>query len=336
MKFVRFDAGTTGLVIEHSSGPQIVDIVQSLAGYRRREARDADLLQTLFPGDGAGSWLPMIRRYDEARGALQGLVAWASGGGAGVSSKPLGSVRLRAPLVDPAARIFALGGNFAVHMQQGMKAVTGKLADLADIRSEKSRGLPPWGFIVLPDTVADPGSDVGPPRDAEKFDYEAEVAIVLLTGGKDIKPGDLRIWGYTAWNDLSIRDPRLGIGPAMDRGGFTFGLEKNFDGANPCGPWLVVDEDFDVNNLKCRMRVNGETRQDFTTREMLWSFADTAEHISHYVTLKPGDIILSGTGPGTAIEAGRDGDRWLKSGDRLEVDIEGVGVLANTVRNWSG
>lgn len=334
MKFVRFDSGTTGLVVDTPSGQQVVDVARSVAGFRARDARAADTLQRLLP-DGSGSWLPLIREWDQARPALEGLIALAAGGGAGIVSKPLASVRLNAPLVDQNARIFAIGGNFAAHMQLAARAVTGKTFELADIQAEKSRGLPPWGFFVLADTVAGPGEEVGPPRDVQKFDYEAEVAIVLLKGGKDIKPTDLQIWGYTAWNDLSIRDPRLGIGPAMDRGGFTFGLEKNFDRGNSCGPWMVVGEKFDVNNLKCKIRINGDTRQDFSTSEMLWTFADTAEHLSHYLTLKSGDIILSGTGPGTALESGRDGNRWLKPGDRIEVEIEGVGVLANSVVDWS-
>lgn len=334
MKFVRFDSGTTGLVVDAPSGQQVVDVARSVGGFRARDAHGADTLQRLLP-DGSGSWLPLIREWDQARPALEGLIAFASSGGVGIVSKPLGSVKLKAPLVDQNARVFAIGGNFSAHMAQAMYAVTGKTIDQADIKAEKSRGLPPWGFLVLADSVVGPNDDVGPPRDVQKFDYEAEVAIVLLKGGKDIKPGDLKIWGFTAWNDLSIRDPRLGIGPAMARGGFNFGLEKNFDGANVCGPVMVVGERFDVNNLKCKMRVNGETRQDFSTSDMLWTFGDTAEHLSHYHTLKAGDIILSGTGPGTAIESGRDGNRWLKPGDRIEVEIEGVGVLANNVKDWS-
>ena len=93
--------------------------------------------------------------------------------------------------------------------------------------------------------------------------------IILAAGGKHLATSDLRVWGFTAWNDLSIRDGRLGIGPELHRGAFNWAVEKNFDTGNPCGPCVVVDEGYDVNDLRCTMRVNGEVRQGGSITDMV-------------------------------------------------------------------
>jgi 2-keto-4-pentenoate hydratase/2-oxohepta-3-ene-1,7-dioic acid hydratase in catechol pathway len=170
---------------------------------------------------------------------------------------------------------------------------------------------------VLPDTVVGPNAPVSPPAGIQKYDYESEVAVILKSGGRGLRPNDVAVWGYTAWNDLSIRDGRLGIGPPLHRGAFSWAIEKNFDTGNSCGPWIVVDEP-----------------QDWSTTELMYSFGETASFISNYLRLATGDLICSGTGHGTAAEFGRDGDRWLKPGDRVEVEVEGVGVLRNDVVAW--
>ncbi|MEO7405255.1 MAG: fumarylacetoacetate hydrolase family protein, partial [Burkholderiales bacterium] len=109
---------------------------------------------------------------------------------------------------------------------------------------------------------------------------------------------------------------------------------KNFDTGNAIGPWIVIDEPHDPMKVRVQTRVNGVTRQDWSTTEMMYSFAETAVFISKYLRLGAGDIIWSGTGHGTAAEYGKDGDRWVKPGDKLEVEVEGVGVLRNNVVAW--
>ena len=140
----------------------------------------------------------------------------------------------------------------------------------------------------------------------------------------------MRPWGVTAFNDLSIRDPHFGLGVAVDHGPMTWSLQKNFDTSNACGPWVVVDEGLDAAALGFAMRINGELRQSGNTSEMVYSFDDVVDHISAYVSMRSGDVIVSGTCAGTALEQGVGGP-YLQDGDELVVEVEGVGALRNRV-----
>ena len=335
MKILRFDDWKTGLLIEGPGGARVLDVGANLELLRAHDAAGATLVQTVLGAKGDGDWGPMIDSWDSAGKVLHAMIDMAGpGGGSRMLLKPLSSVRLRAPLPSPHARIFALGGNVASHMAAAMTKISGKTVTVESILAERRQGLPPWGFLVLADTVVGPLDPVSPPAGITKYDYEAEVAVLLRGGGRNVKAKDVTIWGYTAWNDLSIRDGRLGIGPPIHRGAFNWAMEKNFDTGNSCGPWVVVDEPRDPMKLRVQMRVNGVTRQDWSTEEMMYSFGDTAEFLSKFATLKAGDIICSGTGHGTAAEYGADGDRWLKPGDKLEVEVESVGILRNDVASW--
>ena len=326
MKFVRYDGGATGLLV----GDQVVDIAAARAAVG---SAGADSLARLLPEDGRGSWNDMIAHWDEAREPLGELAAHAAEGGVD-GMLELTSVRLVAPLPDRRNRIIALGANNATHAANAFRAVTGKEFTEEQFLKEPREGLPPWGFLIMPETVVGPEAEVKPEAGVEKFDYEVEVGVILASGGRLMSADDFSVWGFTVWNDLSIRDARLGIGPPIHRGAFNWALEKNFDTGNVCGPCVVVDEDYDVNHLRCVLRVNGETRQDWSTETMIYNFADSVAFISKYIELAPGDILCSGTGAGTAIEGGVDGNRWLQPGDRIEAEVEGVGILANTVGDW--
>ena len=332
MKILRFDDWKTGLLIEGPGIAQVLEVGANLDLLRIHDPGGAALLQTALGAKGDGDWAPMIDSWDSAGQVLHSMIKLAGpSGGAKMLLKPLSSVRLRAPLPSPHARIFALGGNVASHMAAAMTKISGKTVTAESILEERRQGLPPWGFLVLADTVVGPFDPVYPPAGITKYDYEAEVAVLLRGGGRNIRAKDVTIWGYTAWNDLSIRDGRLGIGPPIHRGAFNWAMEKNFDTGNTCGPWVVVDEPHNPMKLRVQMRVNGVTRQDWSTEEMMYSFADTAEFLSKFAKLAAGDIICSGTGHGTAAEYGASGDRWLKPGDRLEVEVETVGILRNDV-----
>jgi 2-keto-4-pentenoate hydratase/2-oxohepta-3-ene-1,7-dioic acid hydratase in catechol pathway len=197
-------------------------------------------------------------------------------------------------------------------------------------RAVAAESTPPWGFFVIPGTVVGDGSTVTPPAGTMKLDYEAEVALVL--GGGEHPPGseEVSVWGYTAWNDFSIRDEALGLSK-IDHGPLTWSLQKNFRTGHACGPWLVVDEEVDVANLGIRCLVNGELRQDGTTADMLHPFGRIAAHLSRYVPLVGGDVIVSGTPSGTAMEGGLDG-LFLRDGDHVEVLVDGVAPLRSTVK----
>lgn len=244
------------------------------------------------------SWLPLIAGGKVAPEGLRTL---------------LDHVTLEAPLPDPAARIFAMGGNFPMHVTEVTKniEVPPSLADPAS---------PPWGFFVIPGTTVGPGATITPPAATKFLDYEAEVAVVLDgTGG---------IWGYTGWNDFSIRDPAFKLS-LVDHGPLTWSLQKNFAGANAVGPAMVLGEPVDDLAIACR--VNGATMQEGSTAGMKHGFAAIAAHIEEYLPLRAGDMILSGTPGGTAMEYGPGGDRWLQDGDVTEVEVGAAGVLRNTV-----
>lgn len=314
MKFVRFDDNKTGLLV----GDRVIDVAAS------------GILPDLLPGDGSGSWNELIAQWDRARGPLEVLIE--SGGGN--AAQPLSGVTLRAPLPDRRNRIIALGANVAAHAVNAFRAITGEEYTEDFFLKDQREGLPPWGFLIMPETVVGPGAEIKPEATVQKLDYEVEAAIILGKGGRRLGPDDLAVWGVTVWNDLSIRDGRVGVGPPIHRGAFNWALEKNFETGNACGPCVVADDNFNIDELRCIMRVNGEVRQDWMTTDMIYGFAETVSFLSRYIELAPGDIILSGTGEGTAVEGGVDGNRWLQPGDRLEAEVEGVGVLENTVVDW--
>ena len=326
MKIVRFNDGTTGLLV----GDQIVDVISSSMLLDKSKS---DILDSLLLDGGKGSWNEMIINWDEAKEPLDELNSLAQSGDL-EKTLPLTSVRLNAPLPDPRNRIIALGANVAAHAVNAFKAITGQEFTEDHFHKEQRDGLPPWGFTIMPETVVGTDTEVKPESGVEKFDYEVEVGGILASGGKNLTNNDFSVWGFTVWNDLSIRDPRLGIGAPIHRGAFNWALEKNFETGNSCGPCVVVDESYDVNNLQCVMRVNGEVRQDWNTSDMIFGFSQSVSYLSRYIQMNPGDIICSGTGAGTAIESGVDGDKWLKPGDRMEAQVEGVGTLINTVGEW--
>jgi 2-keto-4-pentenoate hydratase/2-oxohepta-3-ene-1,7-dioic acid hydratase in catechol pathway len=323
MKLARFDDGRTGVVLDRGGSPCVVDVLASLDAFGVHDERAATVLAPLS-AEGAVSWVPLIESWEHARASLSALADWAENG-EGATLQALGEVRLLPPLVSPSGRIFGFGANFASHLAAAVDAI-GAEADYAF----GIRDFPPVGFFVIPGTVIGHEDAFNVPPGATAIDYEAEVAVVFATGGRAVSPGDLRIWGITAFNDLSIRDPHLGSGLVdLDQGPLSWALQKNWDGSNACGPWLVVDEDLDPGALSVLCRVNGEVRQQSSTSEMVRSFAEGAAYLSTFITLQPGDVLLSGTPAGTAIERGVDG-RFLELGDVVEVEVEGVGVLRNT------
>ena len=204
MKFVRFNEGTTGLLVDD----QIVDIG---AAWTTLGAAAADTLGRLLPEDGRGSWNDMIAHWDEAHEPLGELAAQAADSTVD-GAIPLSSVRLVAPLPDPRNRIIALGANVAAHAVNAFKAVTGEDFTEDHFLKEQRDGLPPWGFLIMPQSVVGPEAEIKPEASVEKLDYEVEVAIILRSGGRLLTESDLSVWGITVWNDLSIRDGRLGEG----------------------------------------------------------------------------------------------------------------------------
>jgi 2-keto-4-pentenoate hydratase/2-oxohepta-3-ene-1,7-dioic acid hydratase in catechol pathway len=169
------------------------------------------------------------------------------------------------------------------------------------------------------------------PRSSEKVDHEVELAVIIGRRGKYIERSRAYeyVFGYTVFNDISYRDKQMAEGP--ERQG-PYGLRwlhgKGMDTAAPMGPWIVTkDEIQDPQNLRLSLKVNGETRQDGNTNDMIFKIDRIIEFISDGITLKPGDIIATGTPSGVGLATGR----FLKHGDIVEAYIENIGVLRNRI-----
>jgi 2-keto-4-pentenoate hydratase/2-oxohepta-3-ene-1,7-dioic acid hydratase in catechol pathway len=163
------------------------------------------------------------------------------------------------------------------------------------------------------------------PKDSEQVDFEAELAFVIGRKAKNVKRADAMnyVFGYTNFNDVSARDFQFADGQ-WQRG-------KSCDTFAPMGEFVATtDEIKDPNNLRIQFRLNGETLQDSTTNELIFKIPELIEFLSESITLEPGDVIATGTPPGVGFA--RKPPVFLKDGDVAEVEIEGLGVLSNTVK----
>jgi 2-keto-4-pentenoate hydratase/2-oxohepta-3-ene-1,7-dioic acid hydratase in catechol pathway len=219
---------------------------------------------------------------------------------------PLRRVRLTAPIAAPGRNVFCLGRNYADHA------------------AERGAAVPEHPvYFTKPDTaVVGPGDGVVHHAITQELDYEVELAVVIGTGGRDIPRDEAlrHVLGYTIINDVTARD-------LQKRHGQWF-KGKSLDTFCPMGPVLVTAEEIpDPQALAISLRVNGEVRQQSHTSKMIFPVAQCIEVLSQGLTLLPGDIIATGTPDGVGAASGR----FLKAGDRVEAEIEGIGILANTI-----
>jgi 2-keto-4-pentenoate hydratase/2-oxohepta-3-ene-1,7-dioic acid hydratase in catechol pathway len=226
------------------------------------------------------------------------------------------SVKLLAPIPRPRKNVFALGLNYADHVAEGARAAG---------REVKLPQYPVY-FTKAVTSVIGPEDPI--PYDARlspQWDWEAELALVIGTGGRDIAKADAlsHIFGYTCLNDVSVRD-------VQRRHGGQFFKGKSTDGTCPIGPWIITaDEIPDPSGRAIMTRVNGVTKQDSNTKYMIFDVPTTIESLSAGLTLEPGDIVATGTPDGVGFA--RTPPEWLVPGDVVEVEVEGVGVLSNRV-----
>ena len=210
----------------------------------------------------------------------------------------IADVRLLAPVI-PRSKIVCVGRNYADHA------------------AELGNELPtsPMLFFKPNTSVAGPGDPVTLPAWTEQVSYEAELAVVIGRMCKDVPVERVPevVFGYTAANDLTGRDVQKTDGQ--------WARAKGFDGACPLGPW--IETDLDTSALAVRSRVNGETKQDGNTRDMVFDVPFLVSYVSQAFTLLPGDVILTGTPAGVGI---------VDEGDRIEVEVEGIGVLPTVLR----
>jgi 2-keto-4-pentenoate hydratase/2-oxohepta-3-ene-1,7-dioic acid hydratase in catechol pathway len=160
---------------------------------------------------------------------------------------------------------------------------------------------------------------------AEKFDYEAELVIVMGRTARNVSEADALsyVFGYCTGNDFTARDLQSRTSQWM--------LGKTCDGFGPVGPWLVTADQVDPNNLKIECRVNGEVRQSSNTADMVFNCKQLIAYVSKHTTLRPGDIIFTGTPEGVIAGYPKDKQVWLKPGDKLVTSIEKLGDLEFTL-----
>jgi acylpyruvate hydrolase len=222
-------------------------------------------------------------------------------------ARPRADLRLGPPVPDP-PKIICLGLNYRDHAAE---------AGL----SEPSA---PMFFAKWANSLIGPTDAIVPPGVSEKIDYEAELAVVIGTRGRNIDAAHAleHVAGAMAFNDVSARDLQL-ANPLWTGG-------KAIDTFGPCGPALVLlDEIEDLQMLAVRTRVNGETVQDGTTASMIFPVAETIAFLSRIMTLEPGDIIATGTPAG--VGNARRPQLFLHPGDTVETEIEGIGTLRNRI-----
>jgi len=161
------------------------------------------------------------------------------------------------------------------------------------------------------------------PKEAFKFDYEAELVIIIGKKGKDIPKEDALsyVFGYTVGNDFSARDLQLLTGQWL--------LGKSCDQFAPLGPCIVTAEGIDPQKLDIGCKVNGEVVQNSNTENMIFNCDFLISYISKYITLEPGDIIFTGTPSGVILGKAEGEQNWLKAGDEVEVFVEKIGSLKN-------
>jgi 2-keto-4-pentenoate hydratase/2-oxohepta-3-ene-1,7-dioic acid hydratase in catechol pathway len=218
----------------------------------------------------------------------------------------LDAVRLLPPIVRP-GKICGIGLNYADHVaESGMDTPADQL----------------W-FSKPATTIAGPNDDIRLPRVSEQLDYEAELVIVI---GKRCRYADAEearaaIFGYCVGNDVSVRDWQFKTSQFM--------LGKSFDSHAPHGPCIVTADAIDATNLEIRCRVNGEERQSSNTHNLIFDPVAQVQYLSQVMTLEPGDLLFTGT-PG-GVGAGFKPPRWLRAGDVVETEIEGIGTLSNRV-----
>jgi 2-keto-4-pentenoate hydratase/2-oxohepta-3-ene-1,7-dioic acid hydratase in catechol pathway len=196
-----------------------------------------------------------------------------------------------------------------------------------DHAAETGAGLPaePILFLKTPDTVVGPDDEVLIPRRSTKTDWEVELAVVIGAHARYLdSPADAWkcIAGYAISDDVSEREFQLERGGQWDKG-------KNCETFNPFGPWLVTtDEIADPHSLGLRLWVNGEQRQDGSTKNMVFGVDHLVWYVSQFMALRPGDVINSGTPAGVAL--GRADKPYLRAGDVVEVEIDGLGRQRHT------
>ncbi len=257
-----------------------------------------------------------------ALGALS-LIEAAAAGQAGPgpvgAALALADVQLLAPLPRPRRNLFCVGRNYHAHAKE--------LRDSVFKANNPDAQAWPIVFTKVPECVVGPDAEVRlPGAISGQIDYEAELAVVIGKGGRNIRRADAlaHVFGYTIVNDVTARDVQMRHGQ--------WDLGKSFDTFCPMGPWIVSADELDGSNTRVRCWVTpaggtAELRQDGQTADLIFDIATLIETCSRGITLYPGDLIATGTPAGVGMALSPP--RWLGHGDLVRIEIDGIGRLQN-------
>lgn len=255
---------------------------------------------------GEAAWLALADAYTYLD-ALARSAPDAAGLNGEALFLPLVDCRLYAPLRP--SKLIAIGRNYPGYTRH----------------PGKQGGSVPAAFVKTLSSIVGPGRDIIRPRACGELDFETELAVVIGKKCKHVREEDAysAVAGYTIVNDITARD----VGRREREGGHLF-LAKTYDTFAPMGPWMVTRDAIpEPMHLRIMTRVNGETRQDGNTSDMIWSVPRLIAYLSQ-ITLMPGDVIATGSPGGGGLA---NPDWLLKAGDVIEAEVEGIGVLANAV-----
>jgi 2-keto-4-pentenoate hydratase/2-oxohepta-3-ene-1,7-dioic acid hydratase in catechol pathway len=216
-----------------------------------------------------------------------------------------------APLLPSPGKVICLGLNYFDHAKEG------------------GREKPdyPWFFLRGATSLLAHEAAAQRPKVSERLDYEAELAVIIGKAGRHVSQADAlnHVYGYSCFNDISVRDyqkrtPQWTIG-------------KNFDKTGGFGPVLVSADELPpgAEGLRIQSRLNGNVMQDANTVDMIWNVRETIALLTECMTLEPGDVIIMGTPAG--VGQARTPPVWMKHGDKVEIEIEKVGLLVNTIQD---
>ena len=259
----------------------------------------------------AGSTYELLQNWDENDPLLSALADNAAAQG----SRPLADVQLLAPVLYPPV-VYNAAANYVDHQKE-----------MSGGKQLVKEDTHPYFFLKAgPHCVIGPEADIRLPAVSDFIDWEAELAVVIGKPARNVKAEDALdyVAGYTIFNDLSARD--------MKPVGRTFNVHwfahKNFDGSGPMGPWMVPASDIpDPHDIDIKLWVNDELKQDSNSKYLFFNINEQIEYISARMTMRPGDVIATGTPSGVGAPYGGR----LKPGDTVTIEISGIGRLVNPV-----
>jgi 2-keto-4-pentenoate hydratase/2-oxohepta-3-ene-1,7-dioic acid hydratase in catechol pathway len=260
-------------------------------------------------GDFTGDMVQLVQQFDQLKSRLKPA-------GAG---RPLAGAKILAPIAHPRRNIFCVGKNYHEHAAEFAKSGFDSSGKDGEHAPEA-----PVVFTKPYSTVIGPGDKIPPHVTVTKqLDYEAELTIVIGKAGRGIKKADAykHVFGYTIVNDVTARDLQK-----LHRQWF---LGKSLDGFCPMGPYVVTSDEVVADKLDIKCWVNGELRQNSNTSLLIFDIPTLIETISAGMELQPGDVIATGTPAGVGL--GFSPAKFLKSGDVVKIEVQGIGVLENTV-----